>query len=295
MQLPQASGLLVPLLLAASPASAMLDCKKIVIEGQKFDLSKLGGPHSVVTSRFEDLAQTHFNTTYTVDVCQPLKKSGKSEKSEECPNGTRGTFEEYGDEQNWMITSAVCAIERTIKDDTDMVSKVVAIAGNLENTGGSSFEYEATRLKTSDSHDDSKKEGLRLVLKGGKHPLNGPRKERREQQAVIEFLCDKEKTGLEGEWESEDRYDGDDKKLRKRDGEEEDEDDGVESGVEHQLIKDDAALIWESYGSEGNDKDILRLTWHTKYACENRDDSGDDEGDSDSSSHWGFFTWFILM
>merc|ERR1712000_711808 len=173
--------------------------KKIVIEGQKFDLSKLGGPHSVVTSRFEDLAQTHFNTTYTVDVCQPLKKSGKSEKSEECPNGTR-----------------VCAIERTIKDDTDMVSKVVAIAGNLENTGGSSFEYEATRLKTSDSRDDSKKEGLRLVLKGGKHPLNGPRKERREQQAVIEFLCDKEKTGLEGEWESEDRYDGDDKKLRER-------------------------------------------------------------------------------
>lgn len=76
----------------------MLDCKKIVIEGQKFDLSKLGGPHSVVTSKWEDLAQTHFNTTYTVDVCQPLKKSGKSKKGEECPNGTRGTFGEHGDE-----------------------------------------------------------------------------------------------------------------------------------------------------------------------------------------------------
>lgn len=176
-----------------------------------------------------------------------------------------------------------------------MVTKVVAIAGSLENTGGSSFEYEATRLNNSDSHSDSKKEGLRLVLKGGKHPLNGPTKERREQRAVIEFLCDKEKSGLEGEWESEDRYDGDDKKLRKRDDKDED-DDGVESGVEHQLIKDDAALVWESYApNDADNMDVLRLTWHTKYACENADDISDGDDDKDGSSHWGFFTWFIIM
>lgn len=177
-----------------------------------------------------------------------------------------------------------------------MVSKVVAIAGNLENVGGAPFDYEPTRLKTSDSHSDSQKEGLRLVLKGGKHPLNGPVKERREQQVVIELLCDKEKTGLEGEWESEDRYEKGDNKLRRRDDNEDEDDDGVESGVEHQLIKDDAALIWESYGSnDADDKDILRLTWHTKHACESREDSEDDDGDPDTSSHWGFFTWFILM
>lgn len=90
MQLPQASRLVLPLLLGASSVSAMLDCKNIVVDDHKFVLEKLGGPHSVVTSRWEDLAQTHFNTTYTVDICQPLKKSGKTKKSEECPNGTRG-------------------------------------------------------------------------------------------------------------------------------------------------------------------------------------------------------------
>lgn len=92
MQLPQASGLVLPALFGAASVSAMLQCEKIVLEGHKFDLGKLGGPHSVVTSRWEDLAQTHFNTTYTVDICQPLKKSGKSAKGEECPNSTWGTF-----------------------------------------------------------------------------------------------------------------------------------------------------------------------------------------------------------
>ncbi|KAG9256254.1 autophagy-related protein 27 [Emericellopsis atlantica] len=266
----------------------MLRCENVRIDGHSFDLSELGGPHSVVTSRWESLAETHFNTTYTVDICQPLKKSGKSKKGEECPNGTR-----------------VCAIERTLKDDTDMVTKVVAIAGGLENVGGTSFEYEATRLKTSDSNSDSKKEGVRLVLKGGKHPLSGPNKQRRPQQAVIEFLCDKEKTGLENEWRSEDRYDGDDgkkdskaKRDDKKDGDEnkgDDNDDGTESGVEHQLKKEGAALVWEGYSvNEKKDADVLRLTWYTKHACESREESGDD-GESDNSSHWGFFTWMLII
>lgn len=182
-----------------------------------------------------------------------------------------------------------------------MVSKVVAVAGNLENVGGSQFEYEATRLKTSDSHSDAQKEGLRLVFKGGKHPLSGPVKQRREQQAVIEFVCDRNKTGLEGEWESEDRY------VRQRslpvaardDGEDKDDgDDGSESGIEHQLLKDDSALIWEGYDlNEEKDVEVLRMTWSTKYACESRDegDDGDDDGGSGSNQSWGFFTWLIIM
>merc|ERR1712000_678909 len=226
MQLPQASGLLLPLLLAPLPSSAMLRCENVRIDGHSFDLSELGGPHSVVTSRWESLAETHFNTTYTVDICQPLKKSGKS-----------------------------------------------------------------------------KKEGVRLVLKGGKHPMSGPIKQRRPQEAVIEFLCDKEKTGLENEWRSEDRYDGDDgkkdgkaKRDDKKDGDENnDDDDGTESGVEHQLKKEGAALVWEGYSvNEKKDADVLRLTWYTKHACESREDSGDD-GDSDNSSHRGFFTWMVII
>lgn len=193
-----------------------------------------------------------------------------------------------------------------LKADTDAVMKVVAIAGNLENAGGTHFEYEATRLSTSDSKSDSDKEGLRLTLLGGKHPLTGPIKQRKEQRATIEFLCDHDKTGLEGEWKSEDRYDGDDKVRKrddkKKDDKEEEEDDGTESGIEHQLKKDDSALIWESYGlNEKQDAEILHLTWYTKHACEKKrddkdgGDKGDDDEDSDGSSHWGFFTWIILM
>jgi hypothetical protein len=198
-----------------------------------------------------------------------------------------------------MKRDTVCAISRFIQGDIDKVETVTAIAGSLENVGGSQFEYEATRLNGSDSNSDSKKQGLRLVLKGGKHPLNGPVKDRREQKAVIEFLCDKDKEGTEGEWEeTEDKY----SKLRRRDDK---KDDGKEDGggkdkdesfSEHQLKKDNAALIWEGFGSE-KDADVLRLTWHTKYACEKRDESGDDnKGPSgDSSASWGFFTWLVIV
>lgn len=200
----------------------------------------------------------------------------------------------------------MCAIERLIKDKIDTVESVTAIAGALENVGGSQFEYEATRLNGSDSNGDSKKEGLRLVLKGGKKPLDGSVK--REQKAIIEFLCDPKREGTEGEWESEDKYskrrreekDGDDKKDDgKKDDDKKDDgkegDGGDKSFPEHQLKKDDAALIWESYGPE-KDGDVLRLTWHTKHACEGkRDGNGDDNNGGDSSASWGFFTWLVIV
>lgn len=89
MHRPQLPGLLSSLLLASLPVQAY-DCKKLRVDGHTFDLGSLGGPHSVVTTRWESSAQAHFNTTYTVDICKPLKKSGKAKKKEECPNGTRG-------------------------------------------------------------------------------------------------------------------------------------------------------------------------------------------------------------
>jgi hypothetical protein len=89
------SELLVSLLLAATPAQGSLDCEKIRVDGHTFNLKPLGGPHSVVTSRWEASSEAHFNTTYTVDICQPLKKSGKAEKTEECPNGTHGKVSEW--------------------------------------------------------------------------------------------------------------------------------------------------------------------------------------------------------
>lgn len=187
----------------------------------------------------------------------------------------------------------VCAIARFLQGQTNAVEEVLAIAGSLENVGGSQFEYDATRLKTSDSNSDSQKEGLRLVLKGGKHPLDGPVQERREQRAFIEFLCNPNKKGDEGEWEAEDKYEKGGGARRRAD----DKKDGSEkSAIEHQMKKDGAALIWESYGRE-KDADVLRLTWHTKFACEKRDgDDGKDKGGNGSTSnHWGFFTWFVIM
>lgn len=91
MYLPRATAAAASFLAFALP-SAAFECGKIIVDEQTFNLADLGGPHSVVTSRWESLAETHLNTTYTVDICQPLKKSGKSKKGEECPNGTRGWF-----------------------------------------------------------------------------------------------------------------------------------------------------------------------------------------------------------
>ncbi|KAM0480322.1 hypothetical protein ACHAPX_004153 [Trichoderma viride] len=296
MHPPRSSALLLSFLLAPLNAAAMLSCNKIRVDEHNFDLSPLGGPHSVVTSRFEASTNAHYNTTWTVDICQPLKKSGKAKTKDECPNGTR-----------------VCAISHFLKGDQDAVTQVVAIAGGLENAGGSQFEYEATRLKSSDSNSDAQKEGIRLVLKGGKHPLTGPVSDRRNQKAVIEFICDPDKTGTEGEWASEDEYekapkskraadDKDDKKDKdkdEKDGDNKDDDGKGDSAVEHQLKNDNAALIWEDYAKE-KDFDILRLTWHTKYACEKRDggkggDKDDDREPGDSSASWGFFTWFVII
>lgn len=85
------STVLVTALLGASSASAaILECKKILVDKHTFDMSKLGGPHSVVTSRFDPITGYHHNMTYTLDVCGNLKKSGDAKKTEECPNGTRG-------------------------------------------------------------------------------------------------------------------------------------------------------------------------------------------------------------
>lgn len=84
-----AAGLLY-LLLLATPATAMLQCDKIVADRQKFNFKDLGGPHSVVTTQqLEEWEPFQYrNTTYTLDLCAPLKKDGPRDES--CPNGARG-------------------------------------------------------------------------------------------------------------------------------------------------------------------------------------------------------------
>ena len=81
--------------------------------------------------------------------------------------------------------------------------------------------------------------------------------EKEKQKAVVEFICDKDKTGLEGQ---------------ERDG---------------KVIDGEKSLKYLSY--EG---DVLKLEWRTKQACEQQAGGG---GGGDGGSHWGFFTWFIIM
>lgn len=74
--------------LLATPAAAMLRCEHIQVDGQKFNFKDLGGPHSVVTWQDHLPPYDFVNTTYTIDLCAPLKKDGPA--SESCPNGARG-------------------------------------------------------------------------------------------------------------------------------------------------------------------------------------------------------------
>jgi len=283
------------LLLSAAPISSLASavttaasdfkCSEITADGHTWDLSKLGGPHSVITSEFDP--PTYYNTTYTVDICAPLKRKGDVPKEEQDCNGGE---------------TRVCRIRHRFepgsgdkeKGGKDVPENVTPIAG----TSGD-FVVETKRLKTSEAKEDEGKEGLRLTLKGPVHQV--------EQKAVITFLCDDKKEGTEGEWENkDDEYEKPGKKQKREDKKDGDDkkDDGSHGYPEKQMKKDDAALIWDGYkAAEGT----LFLTWHTKYACEAQSGGGGKDGDKEDpkkpdedapaseSSHWGFFTWLVVL
>lgn len=130
------------------------------------------------------------------------------------------------------------------------------------------------------------------MLNGGRLPFDD-KKNGMDQRAIIEFVCDKERTGLGGDekddGEHEDDKDGDEKddgdkkeeKLRRR-----------EEGDKGKCEDSDNDLRFCGYQQEqdGKDKKVktLRLEWRTKYACE--DAPADAQG-----AHWGFFGWFFIM
>lgn len=92
--------------------------------------------------------------------------------------------------------------------------------------------------------------------------------------AVIEFFCDKDRTGNEDvDGNPDDKDDGDDENEKKT------------SNRSLQLL---------SYKDETKgDSDVigvLRLKWRTKFACADHVDEPSAPG-----GHWGFFTWFIIM
>jgi len=240
-----------------------LDCSSIVTDGKPWDLSALKGPHSVLVSHNEP--PSIHNITYTIDICHNLQRAGDAPKGDACPSYTR-----------------VCRIDRLIKDGdgTDgkgEVTKVIPIAGNLRDFGGGDLDAKPTRFKGSDATADAGKEGLRIVLNGGKFPLDASG---RKQKAVVEFICDRERTGLEhDDYDPEDKYKDDEKR-------------GLDYRADNGTSTK-ASLRFVDYGpqTDESDTDVLRLEWLTKYACEDQKS----KDDAEKPASWGFFAWFLII
>jgi hypothetical protein len=131
------------------------------------------------------------------------------------------------------------------------------------------------------------------VLNGGRFPFDD-KKSGIDQRAIIEFVCDKKRTGLEG-----DEKDNGDKEDDKDDDDKEKDDDKTEEKLRRReesskgkCEDSDASLRFCGYEQEDGAKDnkvqTLRLEWRTEYACE-------DAPPADGGSHWGFFGWFFIM
>jgi hypothetical protein len=245
----------LPLLFASFVSALTPGCDHIRIGGKKFDLHKLGGPHSVLTHDESHPPAMH-NTTWTVDICQPLRKEKKLPNADQCPSGTH-----------------VCGITTTYNPTLDPVvpeiDQVIPIAGNYEGSGGSgkSLDPHYERLKETDTSSD----GLRMVLKGGSYA-------KKDQRAIIEFQCDEERSGNEGSDEE--------KRRRDEKGDKKENEDQQENT---------SSLTFVSYGELDDKTDVLRLNWRTKYACEDHTDRDDEDEGASRKGGWGFFTWFILM
>lgn len=171
----------------------------------------------------------------------------------------------------------VCGIEDAydpVSDTWNHFDSVIPIAGSYGTSTGKGLDATFTRLKK----EDTENEGLRMELHGGKYA-------ELDQMAIIEFQCDLEKTGNEGFDSIDDRRRSTNTTESPEDGESGDGDD-----------KDEAkSLQFVSYGLRDDKTKLLRLNWKTKYACEDYEDDDNDGNSSGGSSHWGFFTWFIIM
>jgi hypothetical protein len=162
----------VLLALPAASLAATLDCEKIRIDKQDFNLRGIGGPKTIHFQEYDPPSIS--NTTFTIDICNNLKRDDAIDKSKQCPMGTQ-----------------VCGVEEAyhLTDGTHFTVKVQPIAGEFTATHGRgrALDPQWTRLKGSASNEDTEREGLRLELHGGKYPET---KDGKPHKAIIEFLCD---------------------------------------------------------------------------------------------------------
>ena len=163
----------------------------------------------------------------------------------------------------------VCGFEyRNAVDGSDSETKAFPIVG-LDHLGHGAKDPEITRLKQLDPD----REGLSVRLGGGQYL--DEEKAKKDAGAVIEFQCDPTRSGLEGISTDEDT--AEEEQLRATG-------DGDTGDKPH-------SLRFQSFGPADNGSYVLKLDWKTRYACD--DYLSSKKGGS--SSHWGFFTWFIVM
>lgn len=189
------------------------------------------------------------------------------------------------------------ALERFYDDgekDEPRPKDIWAIAGEFIHNGrGGELNPKYTRLRNSGSHADADREGLRVELNGGDHA--GVK-----QKAIVEFVCDQDKTGLEG-------LTG--KAMADKTRREEEDGDGQDrkplpdpnEGKSLKFLNYRVENTGGSGSHEDEEMGVLRLEWMTKYACEktkggkNREDDPVPGTPPSKTSGWGFFTWFIVM
>jgi len=242
------------------------DCKSVVIDKTHFDLSALSGEH-VLHWNYSATDLLTKTWTFTLDICRPLKRTKGVNKAEECPSGTN-----------------ICAIDyhtQLARNET-VPESVIPVAGNFEHSGRY-LDPVVTRLKGSDSSADAEKEGLRVQLGGGLDQEDG--KNGVKQKAFIEFVCDPERTGLEG-----DEGDG----RKKEEGEDALERREEEKKGDEEKETPKKSLQFLSYKMEDEIK-VLRMSWRTKHACEGASSVPDNDKPAAKKGSWGFFTWFIIM
>lgn len=267
--------------------SISLDCEKVIVDGVSFNLKPLGGPHSIY--QVYDTGSAIRNTTFTIDICAALEKV----TDKHCTNGARSKLFVLCRSRYTDRLVLVCAFERFYDYDAKEGAREPAIADSWSIAGefiheNRHLEPTPTRLKGSDSHADSEKEGVRIELSGGV-------REATKQKAFVEFVCDQTKSGLEGLSIKNER--------RAEEGGGEKEGEGTKplpnpnEGKSLQLISYKDAAV----GKEEEVTGVLRMEWKTKYACEQQKDADKDKETTpgtttpSSSQGWGFFTWFIIM
>jgi len=274
MHPPSALSLSALFLLPSIVSAITFDCNHFIVDGHSYNFEKLSGAHTVHWIRDEPPSISDF--AFTVDLCKNIPRQKGIAKEEQCQTGTR-----------------ICGIEtvNNTASDKQMITQAVPIAGNYEASHGRGLDPKFERLKGSSSHSDAERDGVRIELGGGRYPdsRNGM-----DQKAIIEFECDPGRTGLEGVEDLKERA----VKVNA---------DGEKEGDGDDEKKDRSSLQFISYkpeGNEGDETNVLRLSWKTKYACEaaagddndkgKKGDNGD-KGDGAKKAGWGWFTWLLIM